>query len=85
MSGDDVDRSLFERDGLRRAMLSFVERFDVIICPVAEHAAGAHGVRSVRDFIYTRPYGLTGWPCVVVRAGESPEGMPIAVQVVAQP
>ncbi len=85
MSGDEVDRSLFEWDRLRRAMLSFMERFDVIICPVAEHAAGPHGVGNVRDFIYTLPYSLTGWPCVVVRAGMSPEGLPIAVQVVAQP
>jgi amidase len=30
-------------------------------------------------------YNLTGWPVVIVRAGTSPEGLPIAVQVIAQP
>ncbi len=85
MSGDEVDRSLFEWDRLRRAMLSFIERFDVILCPVAEQAAGPHGPGDGRDFIYMLPYSLTGWPCAVVRAGVSPEGMPIAVQVVARP
>jgi amidase len=30
-------------------------------------------------------YNLTGWPAAVVRCGESPSGLPIAVQVVARP
>ena len=85
MTGDEVDRSLFEWDRLRRAMLQFMERYDVILCPVAEHPAGRPGKADGRDFIYMLPYSLTGWPCVVVRAGASPEGLPIAVQVVAQP
>jgi amidase len=37
------------------------------------------------EFIYTLPFSLTGYPCVVVRAGTSPEGLPIGVQVVAGP
>jgi amidase len=85
LSGDEVNRSLFEWDRLRRAFLSFMESYDVIVCPVAEHAAGPRGVGDGRDFIYMLPYSLTGWPCVAVRAGTSPEGMPISVQVVARP
>jgi amidase len=30
-------------------------------------------------------YNLTGWPAAVVRAGTSPEGLPIGVQIVAPP
>ena len=30
-------------------------------------------------------YNFTGWPGAVVRCGTSPEGLPINVQVVAQP
>jgi amidase len=30
-------------------------------------------------------YSLTGWPAVSVRAGTSPEGLPIGVQIVARP
>jgi amidase len=37
------------------------------------------------DFSYTVPYSLTGWPSVVVRAGTSPEGLPIGVQITARP
>ena len=34
---------------------------------------------------YTTPYSLTGWPAATVRAGSSPEDLPIGVQVVAHP
>ena len=36
------------------------------------------------QFSYTVPYSLSGNPCVVVRAGTSPENLPIGVQVVAR-
>jgi amidase len=36
-------------------------------------------------FSYTYTYNLTGWPGAVVRAGTSPEGLPIGVQIVARP
>jgi len=34
---------------------------------------------------YLVPFSLTGWPCVIVRAGTSPEGLPLGVQIVARP
>jgi amidase len=36
-------------------------------------------------FSYTFAYNLTGWPAAVVRAGQSPEGLPIGAQIVARP
>jgi amidase len=36
-------------------------------------------------FTYTMIYNLTGWPGAVVRAGTSPEGLPIGAQLVARP
>ena len=36
-------------------------------------------------FSYTLPFSLCGWPCMVVRAGTSAEGMPIGVQIAARP
>jgi amidase len=39
----------------------------------------------VREFAYTLPYSLTGWPVAVVRAGTSSDGLPIGVQVAAAP
>jgi amidase len=37
------------------------------------------------DDTYSDLHNLTGWPAVVVRGGTSPEGLPIGVQLVAQP
>jgi amidase len=88
LTGAEVDRSLFEWDRFRRAMLSFMESHDAILCPVCERPAMPHdatGDRAARDISYTLTYSLTGWPCVVVRAGTSPEGLPIGVQIVARP
>jgi amidase len=34
---------------------------------------------------YAMPYGLTGWPAVVMRVGSTPDGLPVGVQIVAHP
>ena len=72
----------------RSSMLSFMEKYDVIICPVNAFPALPHGGtldKRVISVSYTMTYNLTGWPVAVVRAGTSPEGLPIGVQVVAHP
>jgi amidase len=75
----------------RGAMLSFLEEYDVMICPVDPYPAMPHGFTCQDDFdarglaSYTKPYSMTGWPSVTVRGGTSSEGLPIGVQVVAHP
>jgi len=73
----------------RSSMLSFMEKYDIIICPVHAFVAMPHGAVMSLDNLagtsYTITYNLTGWPGVVLRAGTSPEGLPIGVQVVARP
>jgi amidase len=72
----------------RSSMLSFMEKYDAIICPVNAYPALPHGGtldKRVISVSYTMTYNLTGWPVAVVRAGTSPEGLPIGVQVVARP
>jgi len=73
----------------RSSMLSFMEKYDVIICPVCAYSALPHGasldLEKIPSFSYTITYNLTGWPGVVVRGGTSPEGLPIGIQVVARP
>ena len=76
-------------DAYRSAMLGFMERYDVIVCPVSAFAALPHG-ESMTDenrtgIGYTATYNITGWPSTVVRGGTSPDGLPIGVQVVARP
>jgi amidase len=84
LSSLEVEQHLFEWDRFRRALIGFMAQYDIILTPVAERPATAHNTDS--GWIpYTLPYSLTGWPCVVVRAGTSPEGLPIGVQIVARP
>jgi amidase len=79
---EDVDR-------FRSEMLVFMQHYDVILCPVCAFPAPPHGTTFTEEmwkgFSYTGAYNLTGWPGAVVRAGSSPEGLPIGVQIVAQP
>ena len=79
-------RLLQRWDAFRSTVLKFMSRFDLVLSPVAPDIAPLY--RSVADgdhmFSYTVPYSLSGNPCAVVRAGTSPENMPIGVQVVAR-
>ncbi len=84
LDGAAVAKHLFEWDRFRRSMLGFIKDWDVIITPAAEFPALPHGVDG-GSIDYTLAYSLTGYPCGVVRAGTSSDGMPIGVQVVGQP
>ena len=74
-------------DAFRRSLLSFMEEFDVMVCPVCSFPGMVHGSTYDRlaAFSYSMTYNLTGWPAAVVRAGSSQEGLPIGVQIVARP
>ncbi|RJX23164.1 MAG: amidase [Ammonifex sp.] len=73
----------------RSTMLSFLGKFDLILCPACSYPALPHGTtlsdQNTSAFSYAATYNLTGWPSVVLRGGTSPEGLPIGVQVVARP
>jgi amidase len=76
-----------EWDALRAELLAWSRDFDLVVCPVNAHAALRHGEvdANMRAFSYTMTWNLAGWPGAVVRAGTSPEGLPIGVQLVAPP
>ncbi|MEW6650565.1 MAG: amidase [Chloroflexota bacterium] len=84
LSGEETARHIFQWDRFRRALIGFMGHYDLILTPAAELPATPHGEDPGR-IPYTLPYSLTGYPCVVVRGGTSPEDMPIGVQVVARP
>ena len=78
---------LFRRwDGFRTGLLGFMTEYDLVLSPVASGPALPYGAKArlENQFSYTIPYSLGGNPCAVVRAGTSPEGLPIGVQVVAR-
>jgi amidase len=78
---------LVRRDLYRRDVVSFFQRYDAIICPVNAYPALPHGesIQLLSSFSYTIAHNLSGCPGAVVRCGESAEGLPIGVQVVAAP
>jgi amidase len=82
MTASELYRVLRDWDAYRTAMLALLERFDLVLTPVAPAPAPLHAGDVV--WRYTTPISLTGWPCVVVRAGTS-DGMPVGVQLVAAP
>ena len=78
---------LFHRwDAFRSGLLAFMAEYDLVLSPVASGPALPYGAKArlENQFSFTLPYSLGGNPCAVVRAGTSPEGLPIGVQVVAR-
>lgn len=72
-------------DHWRSRMLGLFADHDVIVCPANSGPAPPHGQVDRASAAYTQIFNVTGWPATVVRAGTSPEGLPIGVQVVAKP
>ena len=89
MTTAELTGLVFRLDAWRGEMLSFVRDYDLILCPPCARTAMPHGTTFDEDnqlvFSYTMIYNMTGWPGAVVRAGTSPEGLPIGVQLVARP
>ena len=86
---DEYTALLEEIDAFRSQMLSFMEAYDAILCPVRPFEALPHGESRQSGASegngYTSVFNTTGWPVAVVRAGASSEGLPIGVQLVARP
>ncbi|MGA2807423.1 MAG: amidase [Terracidiphilus sp.] len=84
-----------ELDLLRSKMLAEMSDYPVLLCPVASIPAFRHGERTWtiegRAVEYLDAVRHTQWfntlaaPAAVVPVGQSPEGLPIGVQIVARP
>ena len=64
--------------------------YDLILSPVNPIPAPLHPEEGNDPFpidyaSYTAVFDITGWPSGVVRASTSPEGLPIGVQLTANP
>ena len=85
----EVTRAIEQMDRWRSRMLDFMRNVDVILCPVHPTPAVRHGGSSTPEFelgdSYSTAYNITGWPGAAVRAATSPEGLPIAVQILGRP
>ena len=84
ITATDVQRSLFEWDRFRRRLLPFFKQYPLVLSPAAEKPAVPHGADAGR-IPYTLTWSLLGNPAVVVRAGTTPNGLPVGVQIAAPP
>jgi len=95
LSATELLDALLERDVLRARFLARMEEFPILLCPVSSIPAFRHGerewtiqgrnVKYLKAMAYSQWFNLLGNPGAVVPVGQSPEGLPIGVQVVARP
>ena len=85
--GDALSALLERADAIRSRLLRWFGDADLIVCPAMPQPAIRHGESAEPWFgdTYSDVHNLTGWPAVVVRGGTSAGGLPIGVQLVAQP
>ena len=85
LTDSEIEQLFVDWDRFREVMLGFMDRYDAVLCPADHRPALPYGEGDYFQFNYTLPFSLTGYPCAVVRAGTSPEELPIGVQVAAGP
>jgi Asp-tRNA(Asn)/Glu-tRNA(Gln) amidotransferase A subunit family amidase len=94
-SGDSLLDTWLLRDIVRGRILAQMQQFPILLCPVAAIPAFRHGERSwvvegkmvpyLDAWSYTEFFNLVGNPAAVVPVSQSPEGLPIGVQIVGRP
>ncbi len=83
------------QDQLRAELLKQMQRHPFLLGPVAALPAFRHGERTwsiegqevgyLDAFVYSQVFNVLGVPAASVPVGESPEGLPIGVQLVGRP
>jgi len=94
-TGDTLLATWTGRDEVRAGVLAEMQRFPILLCPVAAIPAFRHRerewlvegetVKYLDAWSYTEWFNLLGFPAAVVPMGMSPEGLPIGVQIVGRP
>ena len=95
LSGQNVIDAWIARDVLRARFLEQMRSYPILLCPPAAIPAFRHGERNwiidgktveyLDAWSYTEWFNLLGNPAAVVPVGQSPEGLPIGVQIVGRP
>jgi Asp-tRNA(Asn)/Glu-tRNA(Gln) amidotransferase A subunit family amidase len=94
-SGESLLEAWIQRDAVRAQFLAQMQFYPILLCPAAAIPAFRHGERSwvidgktvqyLDAWSYTEFFNLLGNPAAVVPASESPQGLPIGVQIVGRP
>lgn len=84
-----------QRDVVRMRIFEQMRDYPILLCPVAAIPAFRHGERAweidgkkvqyLDAWSYTEWFNLLGTPAIVVPVGQSPEGLPIGVQISGLP
>jgi len=87
--------SWIQRDVVRLQVFEQMERFPILLCPVASIPAFKHGERTwqvegqtvkyLDAWSYCEWFNLLGMPAAALPVTKSSEGLPIGVQIVARP
>lgn len=95
LSGQAVIDTWISRDTLRASVLEQMRKYPILLCPPAAIPAFRHGERKwmidgktveyLDAWSYTEWFNLLGNPAAVVPVSQSPEGLPIGVQIVGRP
>ncbi len=95
LSSTDLLNAWAQLDLIRSQMLAEMAAFPVLLCPVASVPAFRPGERRWNidgrevDYLdavrHTQWFNALGAPAAVVPVGQSPEGLPIGVQIAARP
>lgn len=85
VSSEQLGAWVEDLDQVRGELRRLMANVDLIVCPVMAMPAVPLGGSNAPGYgdTYNEPHNITGWPVTVVRAGTSPEGLPIGVQLVA--
>jgi Asp-tRNA(Asn)/Glu-tRNA(Gln) amidotransferase A subunit family amidase len=95
LSGSSLLGAWMRRDILRAQFFAQMQRYPILLCPVAAVPAFRHGERTwqiegknvqyLDAWSYTEFFNLLGNPAAVVSVSYSLEGLPIGVQIVGRP
>jgi amidase len=94
-TGESLLDTWIQRDVVRMQVFAQMRDYPVLLCPVASIPAFKHGERRwqidgktveyLDAWSYTEWFNLLGTPAVAVPMSQSPEGLPIGVQITARP
>jgi len=95
LTADELLNAWAESDIIRGKLLTQMQEFPLLLCPVCAVPAFKHGERSwtidgqtveyLDAMRYSQWFNLLAAPAAVVPVGRSPEGLPIGVQIVGRP
>jgi Asp-tRNA(Asn)/Glu-tRNA(Gln) amidotransferase A subunit family amidase len=95
LSGPAVIDAWVRRDTVRALFLQQMQKYPILLCPPAAIPAFRHGERNwtvegktvqyLDAWSYSEFFNLLGNPAAVVPVNQSPEGLPIGVQIIGRP